>query len=71
MLSTHASPGEEKPIPKLTLFVQFEDGIAVDAALSPETKRYLETLAHKSTPGDSLTGTPEIQALSIEDSDDK
>lgn len=71
MFTTNSSPGEEKPIPKLTLFVQFEDGIAVDAALSPETKRYLETLAHKDTPGDSLMGTLEMQALSISASDDK
>ena len=31
--------------PKLTLFIQLEDGIAVDASLSPETKRYLQTLS--------------------------
>ena len=71
MFNANSCPGEEKPIPKLTLFVQFENGIAVDAALSPETKRYLETLAHKGTPGDSLMGTPEIQALSISASDGK
>jgi E3 ubiquitin-protein ligase BAH len=63
--------GIERPIPKLTLFVQFEDGIAVDAALTPDTKRYLETLAHKGTPGDSLMGSPEIEAQSSEASGDK
>jgi E3 ubiquitin-protein ligase BAH len=68
---TKSRSGTEKPIPKLTLFVQFEDGIAVGAALTPDTKRYLETLAHKGTPGDSLTGSPEIEAQSSEASKDK
>jgi E3 ubiquitin-protein ligase BAH len=53
------------------LFVQFEDGIAVDAALTPDTKKYLESLAHKGTPGDSLTGSPEIETQSNEAAGDK
>jgi hypothetical protein len=68
---TKSRSGTERPIPKLTLFVQFEDGIAVDAALTPDTKRYLETLAHKGTPGDSLMGSPEIEPESSDASDDK
>jgi E3 ubiquitin-protein ligase BAH len=38
--------------PKLTLFIQLEDGLAVDATLSPDTRNYLENLASKqqSTP---------------------
>jgi E3 ubiquitin-protein ligase BAH len=63
--------GQERPIPKLTLFVQFEDGIAVDAALTADTKRYLEALAHKGTPGYSLLGSPELEAESGEASGDK
>jgi len=58
--------GSQKPIPKLTLFVQFEDGIAVDAALTPDTKRYLEALAEKGTPIHSLVGTPEPSEASAE-----
>lgn len=39
---------DEKQLrPKLTLFVQLENGLAVDATLTPETKRYLENLAAK------------------------
>lgn len=37
----------ETVIPKLTLYVQLEDGIAVDATLSPDTRKYLEGLAVK------------------------
>lgn len=58
--------GEEKPIPRLTLFVAFEDGIAVDAALTPETKRYLETLANERTTRNSLNGSPTIGTQSSE-----
>ncbi len=62
--TAQSHPGTERPIPRLTLFVQFEDGIAVDAALSPDTKKYLETLARQGTPGDSLAGSPEIETQS-------
>ena len=39
--------GKETFIPKLTLFIQLEDGYAVDAALSPDTRKYLESLVFK------------------------
>ncbi|KAE8449927.1 hypothetical protein EG329_007066 [Mollisiaceae sp. DMI_Dod_QoI] len=39
--------GDTKFAPKLTLFIQLEDGVAVDATLSPETREYLEHLAAK------------------------
>ncbi|PMD14098.1 hypothetical protein NA56DRAFT_406640 [Hyaloscypha hepaticicola] len=69
--TAHSHPGTERPIPRLTLFVQFEDGIAVDAALSPDTKKYLETLARHGTPGDSLAGSPEIETQSNGAASDK
>ncbi|KAH8811235.1 RING-14 protein [Xylogone sp. PMI_703] len=34
-----------EPRPKLTLYVQLEDGLAVDARLSPDTRAYFERLA--------------------------
>jgi E3 ubiquitin-protein ligase BAH len=69
--TTDSRSGTEKPIPKLTLFVQFENGIAVDAALTPGTRKYLQTLAHKDTPGDSLKGSPEIETQFSVSSGDK
>ncbi|RFU24304.1 hypothetical protein B7463_g12032, partial [Scytalidium lignicola] len=36
-----------EPRPKLTLYVQLEDGLAVDAQLSPDTRAYFEKLALK------------------------
>ncbi len=39
--------GEQKRLPKLTLFVHLENGVVVDATLSPETRKCLETLAMK------------------------
>ncbi|KAE9369434.1 hypothetical protein N431DRAFT_493241 [Stipitochalara longipes BDJ] len=62
--------GSKRPIPKLTLFVKFEDGIAVDAALSPDTRKYLESLAPSGTPGGSLSGSPEIETQSGDASGD-
>ena len=33
--------------PTLILYVQLEDGMAVDASLSPDTRKYLASLADK------------------------
>ena len=48
-----SSSGDNKYFhPKLTLFIQLEDGLPVDATLSPDTRKYLENLVSKqrSTP---------------------
>ncbi|KAG4423402.1 hypothetical protein IFR04_003506 [Cadophora malorum] len=37
--------GEEKFVPKLTFFINIEDGTPVDAELSPATRRYFEAQA--------------------------
>ena len=43
-----SSSGDNKYFhPKLTLFIQLEDGLAVDATLSPDTRKYLENLVSK------------------------
>lgn len=49
-------------IPRLTLFVELENGVAVDAALSPETKRFLQRLVfqHRSR-ANTLDGTQNTQ----------
>jgi len=39
--------GQKKLVPKLTLCVQFEDGVVTDVALSPATRQYLQILAAK------------------------
>ncbi len=39
--------GEQKRLPQLTLFVHLKNGAVVDATLSPETRKCLETLAVK------------------------
>lgn len=46
-LDLSSCPGKTKLVPRLTLFIQVEDGNTVDAVLSPETKEYLEYLAAK------------------------
>ncbi|CZR57398.1 uncharacterized protein PAC_07287 [Phialocephala subalpina] len=43
--------GSTKFVPKLTLFIREGDKFAVDAALSPETRAYLEQLAAKQQGG--------------------
>lgn len=46
--------------PKLTLFIQLEDGLAVDAALSTETRDFLKKLVLSQEvkyPSKSLDGT--------------
>lgn len=37
--------GKRKLIPKLTLRVQFNNGVVEDVTISPNTRQYLETLA--------------------------
>ena len=37
--------GDKFLVPRLTIFVELEDGLAMDAALSPGTRKYLEMLA--------------------------
>jgi hypothetical protein len=59
----HTVPGSDKMlIPRLTLFVELENGVAVDAALSPETRRFLEKLVleHRSR-ANTLDGAHAIQ----------
>jgi hypothetical protein len=44
----HTAAGRDNVlVPRLTLFVELENGVAVDAALSPETKRFLQRLVFK------------------------
>lgn len=39
--------GDKEFRPKLTLLIRVEDGLAVDAALSKDTRRFLKKLASK------------------------
>lgn len=55
--------GEKQLRPKLTLFVQLEDGRAVDASLTPETRLYLEQLALSQ--GRTTSTPPAIRASSV------
>jgi hypothetical protein len=49
-------------VPRLTLFVELKNGVAVDAALSPETRRFLQGLVfeHRSR-ANTLDGTHDIR----------
>jgi len=50
---------DAEPRPKLTLYVQLEDGLAVDAQLSPDTRAYFEKLA-LNNPAALTQAQPEI-----------
>jgi len=61
---TTEEPGPFKP--KLTLYIQLEDGVAIDANLSPSTKKYLEDLAAEQ--GKSSTAQArDLQVENIQD----
>jgi E3 ubiquitin-protein ligase BAH len=45
LVTANSFPEKKHLRPKLTLFVQLENGLAVDATLTPETRAYLEQLA--------------------------
>jgi E3 ubiquitin-protein ligase BAH len=55
---TDLKSGDKEYHPKLTLLVRLEDGLAVDAALSTDTRKYLEKLASKQR--DNTVGTIDI-----------
>jgi hypothetical protein len=53
-------------VPKLTLCVQFEDGVVTDVALSPNTRTYLQALAAKqNTPENELVDTKDNLQRSV------
>jgi hypothetical protein len=59
----HTAAGRDNVlVPRLTLFVELENGVAVDAALSPETRRFLQRLVfeHRSR-ANTLDGAHNIQ----------
>ena len=59
-LATYISVGEKVFRPKLTLFIQLEDGLAVDATLSTETRKFLKSLAlsqNLMSPGEAVLET--------------
>lgn len=48
-LSDVLAEERENVVPRLTLYVQLEDGIAVDATFSPDSWKYLERLSQQAS----------------------
>ncbi len=55
--------------PKLTLYIQLDDGVAIDAGLSPNTRKYLEDLASKQRPPASSSASlaSEVNGCAMQD----
>jgi len=66
----YAFEGKKSRSPKLTLFVQLnDDGVAVDAGLSPETRKFLENLTQRVRPDDTEVTSAGDRRESIEPTD--
>ncbi|KAI1332247.1 RING-14 protein [Xylariaceae sp. FL0255] len=57
----HHSPSSLHPCPRLTISVHLKDGLPVDAALTPATRQFLQSIASKSQPDSDPNQTPLLQ----------